>query len=214
MKPILLLALLALAACADGNAPAANAAREPVRAVAPPTPHSWRANPAASRVALSGDMLTVETGTHAILWDETVPELAPPYEVSATLRKRSGRLHEGTGLLFGGTGLEGPESGQVYTYFLVRGDGSFLVKRRQGAETPVVIDWTRDPAIRRDGEGGGRPNELRVAVGDAEAVFFVNGREVARVPASDLAVRGRAGLRAAHGVHVDVTGFHAGPPRP
>ncbi len=213
MKPILLVLLVLLAAC---GAERASDAREPMQALtppAPPTPHSWRANPAASGVALSGDTLAVETGTHAILWDETAADLAPPYEVSATLRKRSGRLHEGTGLLFGGTGLEGPESGQVYTYFLVRGDGSFLVKRRQGAETPVVIDWTRHPAIRRDAEGGGRPNELRVTVGDAEAIFFVNGREVARVPAADLAVRGRAGLRAAHGVHVDVAGFHAGPPR-
>jgi hypothetical protein len=212
MKPIFPIVLLVLAACGgEGGAPA-DSAREPVRAPAPPAPpvpHSWRANPAASRIALSGDTLTVETGTHAILWDETTPELAPPYEVSATLRKRSGRLHEGIGLLFGGTGLEGPEAGQVYTYFLVRGDGSFLVKRRQGAETPVVVDWTRDPAIRRDAEGGGRPNELRVAVGEAEAVFFINGREVTRIPSADVAVRGRAGLRAAHGVQVEVTDFHA-----
>lgn len=199
-------ALLALAAC--GDAPA-DTARPPARAPAAPAPHSWRANPAASRIALSRDTLAVETGPHAILWDESAPELAPPYEVSATIRKRSGRLHEGTGLLFGGTGLEGPEAGQVYTYFLVRGDGSFLVKRRQGAQTPVVLDWTRHPGIRRDAEGGGRPNELRVAVGDTEAVFFINGREAARIPSSDLAVRGRAGLRAAHGVQIEVSGFRA-----
>ena len=46
------------------------------------------------------------------------------------------------------------------------------------------------------------------------AVFFVNGREVARVPASELALRGRAGIRAAHDVQVEVTGFRAGPMHP
>jgi len=204
MKILTLLPLLALAACGD---------QPSVRASAPPAAglaaHAWRANPAAGAVELRGDTLSTETATHTVFWDEAAPELAPPYEVRATLRKRSGRLHEGTGLVFGGTGLEGPETGQVYTYFLTRGDGSFLVKRRQGAETPIVRDWTRHPAVRRDADGGGRPNELAVQVGEEEAVFSVNGQEVARVPSAELAVRGRAGVRAAHDVELDVSGFRA-----
>lgn len=200
-------ALLALAACS--GEPGAQPIRDAAPAPEAGTEHEWRANPASSRVARTGDTLTVETVAHTILWDQDSPDLAPPYEVRATIRKRSGRLHEGIGLVFGGTGLEGPETGQVYTYFLTRGDGSFLVKRRQGAETPVVRDWTRHPAVRRDSDGGGRPNELVVQVGEAEVVFRVNGSEVARVPASELAVRGRAGLRIAHDVQVEVEGFRA-----
>lgn len=210
-RPIFVFALLALAGC--GAEPRA----EPARAAAAPpaeAAHGWRANPSSARITLAGDTLVVETAAHAVLWEEDAPELAPPYEVRATIRKRDGRLHEGTGLVLGGTGLEGPEAGQVYTYFLTRGDGSFLVKRRQGAQTPIVRDWTRHPAIRRDAEGGGRPNQLAIQVGADEAVFLVNGKEVARVPASELALRGRAGLRAAHDVQIEVTGFRAGAMHP
>ena len=209
MSPIrsaALAALLALAAC--GAEPPAEAVRAALPARSPAT-HDWRANPSPARIAHEGDTLRVETAAHTVVWEEGAPELVPPYDVRATVRKRSGRLFEGTGLVFGGTGLDGPEPGQVYTYFLTRGDGSFLVKRRQGAEAPVVRNWTRHPAVRRDADGAGRPNELAVEVGEAEAVFRVNGQEVARVPAAELAVRGRAGVRVSHDVQVDVTGFRA-----
>jgi len=49
-----------------------------------------------------------------------------------------------------------------------------------------------------------------VQVGADEAVFLVNAKEVARIPAAELALRGRAGLRAAHDVQIEVTGFRAG----
>jgi hypothetical protein len=126
------------------------------------------------------------------------------------MRKRAGRLHEGYGIVFGGTALEGAEGAQAYSYFLVRGDGSFLVKRRTGAETPVVRDWTRHPRIARDADGTGRPNVLEVRVRADSAAFLVNGAEVARVPSAELAVRGRAGLRVAHDVVVEVMGYGAG----
>ncbi|HLL85027.1 MAG TPA: hypothetical protein VK420_20320 [Longimicrobium sp.] len=207
-RALTLAALLALTGCGTEPRP------EPSRAAAlpaeAPAAHAWRANPASARIARVSDTLVVETAAHAVVWEEDAPELAPPYEVRATIRKRSGRLHEGTGLVLGATGLQGPEAGQVYTYFLTRGDGSFLVKRRQGAQTPIVRDWTRHPAIRRDAEGGGRPNQLAVQVGADEAVFLVNAKEVARIPAAELALRGRAGLRAAHDVQIEVTGFRAG----
>jgi hypothetical protein len=207
MSRLVLAALLALAAC--GTEPRAEPA--PALPAESEAAHAWRANPSSTRIAAAGDTLVVETVAHAVLWEEDAPELAPPYEVRATIRKRSGRLSEGIGLVLGATGLEGPEAGQVYTYFLTRGDGSFLVKRRQGAQTPIVRDWTRHPAIRRDADGGGRPNQLAVQVNADEAVFLVNGREVARVPAAELALRGRAGLRAAHDVQVEVTDFRARP---
>lgn len=207
-RALALAALLALAGC--GTEPRAEPARTAALPPAVEAAHDWRSNPASTRIARAGDTLVVETVAHAVLWEEDAPELAPPYEVSATIRKRSGRLHEGTGLVLGATGLEGPEAGQVYTYFLTRGDGSFLVKRRQGGQTPIVRDWTRHPAVRRDAEGGGRPNQLTVQVGADEAVFLVNGQEVARVPASELALRGRAGLRASHDVQIEVTDFRAG----
>ena len=212
-RSVVPLFLLALAAGCDrpaGEAPPSDAA--PQQAVdTPPASaaeaETWRANPAGAGIRVEGGALVLETGPHTILWRGGGEELAPPYTLRATLEKRSGRLSEGVGLLFGGSGLEGPESGQVYSYFLVRGDGSFLVKRRQGAETPVVRDWTAHPAIRRDGEEGGRPNELEVRVGLSDVAFVVNGQEVARVPAADLSVRGRAGVRVSHDVQLAVSGW-------
>lgn len=203
--------LLALAACHrdDGRAhgqPLADSA-----AARAPSP-AWRTNPVAGPL-LSGasDSVVVETGPHTILWPAGEHELAPPYTVRASFEKKRGRLHEGYGILFGGSGLQGPEAGQVYSYFLVRGDGSFLVKRRQGAETPVVRDWTQHPSIRRDVDETGQPNQLEVAVSDTVAVFRVNGAEVARVPTAELSVRGMAGVRTAHECLLVVRGFRAEP---
>jgi len=210
---VLTIAALALAACRGEDPPAA---RRPVAdsAAARPAPvaTAWRTNPTAEvELSEAGDSVVVETGPHAILWPVSGQELAPPYTVRAVFEKRHGRLHEGYGILFGGSGLEGPEAGQVYSYFLVRGDGSFLVKRRQGVETPVVRDWTQSPAIRRDVDEEGRPNLLEVAVTDSVAVFRVNGTEVARVPSAELSVRGLAGVRTSHECLLVVRDFRAEP---
>ena len=175
-----------------------------------PAAGAWRMNPTEGVTLAPGRPSTVETGPHTVLWQQGAPELAPPYTIRAAMRKRAGRLHEGYGIVFGGTGLEGAEDAQGYSYFLVRGDGSFLVKRRAGAETPVVRDWTRHPRINRDADGTGRPNALEVRVSADSTAFLVNGAEVARVPSSELAVRGRAGLRVAHDVVVEIDSFSAG----
>jgi hypothetical protein len=206
---------LALGACRQGDAASV---RHPLAdgAAARPAPASaWRTNPTADvGLAAAGDSVVVETGPHTILWPAAEGALAPPYTVRAVFEKRHGRLHEGYGILFGGTGLDEPEAGQAYSYFLVRGDGSFLVKRRQGLETPVVRDWTQTAALRRDREETGRPNELEVRVGVGEVEFRVNGAEVARVPAGELTVRGLAGIRTSHEVSLVVRGFRAAPGAP
>ena len=207
---------LALAACRGEDAPAVRRPiADSVAARPAPVVTAWRTNPTAGvELSEAGDSLVVETGPHTILWPVSGQELAPPYTVRAVFEKRHGRLHEGYGILFGGSGLEGPEAGQVYSYFLVRGDGSFLVKRRQGAETPVVRDWTQQAALHRDREETGRPNELEVRVGETEVAFRVNGTEVARVPAAELSLRGRAGVRTPHEVSLVVRGFRAEPGAP
>ncbi|HEX2077666.1 MAG TPA: hypothetical protein VHG08_08150 [Longimicrobium sp.] len=219
-RHVLSLALLLAAACGDRpqdqaaaapppspDSPAAAPAAEPARPAAP----AWRFNPAGG-VALSGTgVTTITTGPHTVLWPQGAAELSPPYTVRASLRKTAGRLHEGYGLVFGGTGLDRPEAEQRYSYFMVRGDGSYLIKRRQGAQTPVVRDWTRHPDVARDANGAGRPNDLEVRVGADSVTFLVNGGPVATVPASELDVRGIAGLRIAHDVVVEAQGFAAQP---
>ena len=211
---------LALAACGDraqdqaaaapprpSDSPAAAQSAEPARPAAP----AWRVNPDTGVTLTPGEGTTITTGPHAVLWPEGAAELAPPYTVRASLRKTAGRLHEGYGLVFGGTGLDGAEAEQRYSYFLVRGDGSYLIKRRDGAQTPVVRDWTRHPDIIRDSNRAGRPNDLEVRVGADSVTFLVNGGPVTTVAASELAVRGIAGLRIAHDIVVEAQGFAAEP---
>ncbi len=214
--PALLLSTLALAACApDRPGPEPRAAARDSAAAPPPAPaHAparWRSAPAEGVALRGGDTVVVETGPHTVLWPAGQGPLAPPYTVRVRMRKLHGRLAEGYGIVFGGRSLEGPEAGQAYTYFMVRGDGSWLIKRRAGPDAPVVRPWSASPAIRRDVDGEGRPNQLEVRVGEREAEFRVNGTEVARVPAAELDVRGVPGLRVAHGVQLAFSGFEAAP---
>lgn len=208
-RPARTLALAAalLAAACRGEPAEVRAPAEPRAAL---SPAAWRANPSAGvDLSAGGDSLVVATGPHAILWQAPAGELEPPYTVRAVFEKRHGRLHEGYGILFGGAGLDRPEAGQSYGYFLVRGDGSFLVKRREGVATPVVIDWTQQSVIRRDHEEAGQPNELEVRVTPVDVAFLVNGTEVARVPSTELPLAGVAGVRTAHEVSLVVRRFHA-----
>lgn len=204
LLPLLLLPLAA--ACRADPAPAAENERPAARA---PASAAWQSNPATGVEIAAGDTVVVRTGPHAVLWRENAPALRPPYRMTATLHKREGRLHEGYGLVFGGAGLDGPEAAQRYSYFLVRGDGSFLIKRRIGEQTRQVRAWTSSPAVRRDDGEAGEPNKLAVRVSSSEAVFFVNDSEVARVPAADVDLAGRAGIRVAHDVEVRMWDWEA-----
>ena len=92
--------------------------------------------------------------------------------------------------------------GQTYTYFLVRGNGSFLVKTREGAETNVVQEWTEHAAIDRDDEQGQCTNTIAAEVRPEEVAFFVNDQLVHTAPRAELPTEGRCGYRLVHDLHV------------
>jgi hypothetical protein len=168
----------------------------------------WTANPAEGvQLDTHDGVLRIVTGPHVVAWPAGAGELVPPYTVTATLRKQGGRTHEGYGLVFGGAALQGAEEGQSYSYFLVRGDGSFLVRRREGAEVPIVRAWTAHGAVQGDDDEGRATNELAVRVLSDEVVFVVNGEEVDRHPRGALRVEGTPGIRAAHSLQLEVAGF-------
>lgn len=168
----------------------------------------WLSNPADGvELDTDGDVLRITTGPHVVAWPAGAGELVPPYTVTATLRKQSGRTHEGYGLVFGGARLDGPEARQSYSYFLVRGDGSFLVRRREGSEVPIVRPWTGHPAVQAEDGEGRASNELSVHVQADEVLFLINGVEVDRQPSEALRVEGTPGVRAAHALQLEVTGF-------
>ena len=128
------------------------------------------------------------------------------YEARATFTQMEPAAHpEAYGLMIGGADLDG--AGQKYTYFIVRQDGKFMIKRRAGEATPTVIDWTDNAAIKKPDAGGKSVNTLAIDVGKAKVRFLVNGAEVTTADAANVDTAGIAGLRINHNLNVHVEGF-------
>lgn len=151
----------------------------------------------------------ITTGPAAIFYDPS-NTASGSYRVEAEIFLFDpGERNEAFGLFVGGRDLAG--DGQAYTYFLIRRDGGTLVKRRDGAGTTTVRDWTPNDAVNtwEEREEGATDvlNVLAVASTGDELVFSVNGTEVARVPGAGEHVDGIAGLRINHGLNVHVRSF-------
>ena len=128
------------------------------------------------------------------------------YETHATFTQLEPAAHpEAYGLIIGGNDLQGEN--QKYTYFLIRQDGKFLIKKRDGASTPNVMSWTENAAIKKADTSGKMTNALSVEVGADKVRFLVNGTEVASQPRSQIDTNGIAGLRVNHNLNVQVEGF-------
>jgi hypothetical protein len=128
------------------------------------------------------------------------------YEVHATFTQLQASAHpEAYGLFIGGSALDGAR--QQYSYFEIRQDGQFLVKRRAGDSTPTVADWTASPAVKKTDASTRGVNALSIVVAADKVRFLSNGTEVASVPAAQLDVAGVAGLRINHNLSVQVDGF-------
>ncbi len=144
----------------------------------------------------------VTTGPASILYNST-QTASGEYRLESKIYLFPGQLREGFGVLFGGQELDG--SGQKYVYFLIRGDGSYLVKYRAGSETQVIIPWTaHDAIVEREGQEGTVENVLAVQCGAEMVDFFVNGQKVNSLPRGDVDVDGIVGLRVNHGLNLHV----------
>jgi hypothetical protein len=129
------------------------------------------------------------------------------YHAVATFTQTKAPAHpEGYGLIVGGSDLSG--ANQKYTYFLVRGDGKFLVKRRTGATTAnVTTEWTAHEAINKADANGKATNEVAIGVSGGKASFTVNGKEVYSTDAAKIDANGIVGMRVNHNLDIHVGGF-------
>lgn len=128
------------------------------------------------------------------------------YEARATFQLMEPAAHpEAYGLFIGGADLAA--AAQKYTYFLVRQDGKFLVKRRDGAATPTIADWTDSAAVRKTDAKTKGTNTLSIAVGPDKVRFLVNGTEVSSAAASEVDTSGIVGVRINHNLNVHVDQF-------
>lgn len=127
------------------------------------------------------------------------------YQVKATFTQLTkGEHREGYGPFVGGSDLSG--DGQRYLYFLLRQDGRFLIKEREGVNTRGVMDWTPHTAIKPFDGKKGMTNELAIVVGADTVRFLINGTEVARKPRTGLQTDGVVGLRVNHQLDLLVDG--------
>ena len=117
-----------------------------------------------------------------------------------------GRRNEAFGIFIGGQDLEADT--RAYTYFLIRRDGSVLVKRRDGADTSTLLGWTKNDAVltwEDRGEEHAAKNVLGARVGGGQLTFSVNGVEVFSTSAEGQHVDGVAGFRVNHGLSLHFT---------
>lgn len=122
--------------------------------------------------------------------------------------------HEAYGLFVGGKDLAG--EGINYTYFLIRNDGSYLIKRREGATTRDVVGWTKHEAIKvRPATAADTEtalNELIVRATDDAVAFLINGTVVATRPRAELGADGVVGIRANHFLDLHVSAIEVSAP--
>ncbi|HLQ58897.1 MAG TPA: hypothetical protein VK113_05220 [Gemmatimonadales bacterium] len=158
-----------------------------------------------------GDGLHTTVGPAAIYWRDR-DTISGNYHVVAKLTQMKNPTHpEAFGILIGGKNLA--DSGQSYTYFLVRPiDGMYSIRRRPSyAGRPVaVVEWTASDAVTKADSSGKATNELSIQAQGGKLKFMVNGKEVYTADAANLDVNGVVGYRVNHNldVHLGPLGIH------
>ncbi len=212
MHPTRLFAAAILGLLAAHPSQTVDAQSDPDRTVAGggTLPAGWRAQADHGRplgeaniVALGTD-LQVALGPAVILWRDQDMATGAYHVVARFTLTRAPRHPEGYGLFIGGSHLA--DARNRYTYFLVRGDGTYLVKRRVAGDSTAAVSagWTASPAVVKADSAGQATNELSIAVDGATVRFRVNGTEVFHAPTAELDVQGLVGYRVNHNLDVHI----------
>jgi hypothetical protein len=160
------------------------------------------------KVVTMGSGLHVTLGPAIILYRAANAGTGPFHTLATFTQTKRGEHAEGYGLFFGGKALDGPD--QSYTYFLVRQDGSYLIKRRAGEKTSdVTKGWVPSPAFKKPDAKGSSTNLLEIDAKEdpAKMRFLVNGQTVFTAEAKDMPVDGAVGLRVNHNLDLHIEGF-------
>jgi len=178
-------------------------------------PKGWRVRADRSTSASDPDaagsikFVTMGTGFHAInpqaaVYWNPANTATGSYTLKGTFTLMKPSDHTNYyGLVFGGSDLEGPQ--QIYLYFMVAQDGTFLIKRRNGSATEDVAKEA-SPAVRRPTANGQSTNELEVRVRPDLIAYSVNGTTVHTTPKTGPTAKpdGAYGFRINHRLEVQV----------
>src|SRR5919112_1279893 len=168
-------------------------------------PDGWSARPDKEGQAANVKFVTMEPGYHLTLGPATIlyrqkDNAKGSFHTLAKFTQTKKLKHsEGYGLFMSGQSLSGKD--QKYTYFLVRDDGSYLIKRRDGeTTTDISKGWTAHPAVKK-GDAQGRASnllEIDAKQNPNRVEFKVNGKTVHAADAKTMDVKGIVGLRVNH----------------
>ena len=165
------------------------------------------------KVVTMGSGFHVTAGPAAIYWNPANTAKGN-YSVSAGFTQTKAPMHpEAYGLFIGGKDLDA--SNQSYAYFVVRGDGKYLINHRANDSTVhKIVDWTANDALKPADANGKATNKLSIVVGPDKVSFLANGVEVKSLPRANLDGMGQgtvgiAGVRVNHNLDVHVDGFAA-----
>ena len=157
-----------------------------------------------------GDGVHATTGGRgaAIFWRPSDTH-SGTYTISASFSQVEPSSHPNAyGLFFGGSNLSAAT--QQYSYFVIREDGQYLIKKRMGSQAPNVVSWTPHAAIKELDAQGRATNVLAVEVGSSQVRFLVNGTEVSSQPRSAVDLDGISGLRVNHQLNVHIGALQLG----
>jgi hypothetical protein len=178
-----------------------------------PAPAGWtvradRGDASGAKVVTMGKGLHVTTGPAIILYRADTQGSGPFHTLATFTQTKPSKHPEGYGLFVGGKALDG--AAQQYLYFLVRQDGSYLIKRRDGEKTSDVSKgWVQHPAVKKPDPKGTATNLLEVdnKRDPSRVGFLVNGQEVYATEAGGMALDGLVGIRVNHNLDVHIEGF-------
>jgi hypothetical protein len=160
-------------------------------------------------VTEEGGRLLVRTGPAGIVYRPDQVVDSDRFTVRARFTEIDAPVghQEAFGLFIGGRDLQGP--GQQYVYFLVRGDGRYLVKQRDAESTREQTDgWRPSEAVRAAATTNAEvSNDLAVMVEGDRVRFSCNGTTVSELPLTGLTAKGVVGLRVNHNLHVRIEDF-------
>lgn len=177
-------------------------------------PAGWSARPDGTGGLKNVKFVTMGSGYHVTLGPATIlyrksDRANGPFHTLATFHQTKKLEHaEGYGLFMGGEALDGKD--QKYTYFLVRDDGSYLIKRRDGDKTSEITKgWTAHPAVKKGDAEGKTTNLLEIDAkqNPSKVSFKVNGQAVYAADAKSMNTKGIVGLRVNHNLDVHIEGF-------
>jgi opacity protein-like surface antigen len=161
-----------------------------------------------AKVVSMGSGLHLTLGPAIILYRADTRGSGPFHTLATFTQTKPSEHAEGYGLFVGGQELDG--AARKYLYFLIRQDGSYLIKRRDGEKTSDVSKgWVQHPAVKQADAKGSATNLLEVdnKRDPSKLVFLVNGQEVYGTDAKGMALDGIVGIRANHNLDLHVEGF-------